>query len=131
MYTPNWTDAMPDTRENVPPRSTEQLVYHLVRAFVSRRVKMRTDLDWAAVKGMPRESQRRREYDEAKERVARGAFLAVRSRTGADFVDWFTGTICSVPQRLRPDEFLVLSHVLRDDPATVRTLTLLALSAAS
>ena len=107
-------------------RETPELVHQLIGAYVNRRVKARTGMDWGAVKDDP---QRKQRYQEEKESVARNAFLAVRSRTGADFVDYFTGTICSVPQYLRQAEFAALARTLRDDPASIRTLTLLALSA--
>jgi CRISPR-associated protein Cmx8 len=119
-------EHMADDSKTEVVREPAELVYQLVGTYVRRRVKARTKMEWKAVKDNP---QQRQSYEDEKQRVARGAFLAVRSRTGADFVDYFTGTICSVPQHLRKAEFAALSRSLRDDPASIRSLTLLALSA--
>jgi CRISPR-associated protein Cmx8 len=55
----------------------------------------------------------------------------MRGRRAEDFIEYFTGTICSVPQFLKEDEFVALSRALIDDPDTVKMLSMLALSAHS
>ncbi len=84
--------------------------------------------DGTPAKGTPAE----KDYNEKKDKIAREAFLAVRSRTGADFVTYFTGTLCSVSQRVGHEGYLELARALGDDREVerVRSLTLLALSAA-
>lgn len=76
----------------------EHRVYRMIRSFVAQRliVKHGQEWTWDRVKGTPREN----DYNNKKAKIARDAFLAVRSRTGADFVGYFTSTICSVPQYL-------------------------------
>jgi CRISPR-associated protein Cmx8 len=74
-----------------------------------------------------------KDYNDKKAKIAREAFLAVRSRTGMAFISYFTGTICSVSQWLNRDSYLKIAGVLTSDNETqierVRSLTLLALSA--
>ena len=110
-------------------KTLEHRVYRMVRSFVNQRVAIKHGSDWVwdRVKGTKRED----EYGDKKAKIARDAFLAVRSRTGADFVGYFTSTICSVPQRLGEDGFVEVARALHDEKRVeqVRTLTLLALSA--
>lgn len=102
------------------------LVYKMIRNYVNRKVESKTGLRWDAVP-----PGKRREVDEAREKIARQAFLDVRSRSGSDFEGYFAGTLCSVPQFIKPEDFTRLSAALRKDADNLRTLTLLALSAAS
>jgi CRISPR-associated protein Cmx8 len=117
------TDDTPDAK------SLDELVYQVARAYVFGKLGSKYDLEWAKAKGTPRE----KEFNEKKDKLAREAFLAVRSRTGADFVTYFTGTLCSVAQRIRESGYSTLARSL--DPRNeaeverLRSLTLLALSA--
>lgn len=105
----------------------ETILYRLVGVYINRKVKGKYGLDYEAAKAKGKLD----DYNTAREKVARDAFLAIRSRTGVDFVDYFTGTLCSVPQHMREADFNFLSRALLDDAQRdeVRTLTLLALSA--
>lgn len=89
-----------------------QIIYRLTQAYVRRKTES---------KGKKRED------------IARDAFLAVRSRTGTDFVEYLCGTLCSVPQAISSADFQRMGRTLRDEEgrAELRTLTLLALSAAA
>ncbi len=89
-----------------------QIIYRLTQAYVRRKTES---------KGKKRED------------IARDAFLAVRSRTGTDFVEYFCATICSVPQAISSADFQRIGRTLREEEgrAELRTLTLLALSAAA
>ncbi len=89
-----------------------QIIYRLTQSYVRRKT----------------ESKNKKRDD-----VARDAFLAVRSRTGSDFVEYFCGTLCSVPQAISSADFQRIGQALRDEKgrAELRTLTLLALSAAA
>lgn len=115
---------------NREPSSIDALVYRLVRDYVRRRVKAKYGLDVDAVKENP---AKQKALNEAREKVSRDAFLAVRSRADSDFAEYFAGTIASVPHRLQEPDFIELTRHLRDDDlrGDVRTLTLLALSAAA
>lgn len=109
------------------PRSLEELVYKIVQRYVLGKVESKKGLTWEASKKQGEDKIQ--EYNEARSKVAKDAFLAVRSRTGADFVQYFAGTICSVSQRMKPEEYKMLADALKDRTDDVRTLTLLALSA--
>lgn len=107
------------------------LIYRIVRTYVLTKVEKKSGLRWEQVKEKPAEDSERKNYDGVKEKIARDAFLAVRSRTGQDFLNYFAGVIASVPQRLSADDFAEFTRWLRSNPEDARTLTLLALSAAS
>lgn len=113
-------------------KTLEQLIYDVVRTYVFGRLESKYDLKWEKnVKG--KGADREKEYNDKKEKIAREAFLAVRSRTGAAFVSYFTGTICSVSQWLNKAGYLELARALApgndEQIERVRSLTLLALSA--
>jgi CRISPR-associated protein Cmx8 len=123
-------DTSPDvvtTESNEPVKlSCEALVYRVVGIYVQRKLKSKYQLEWSAVKDTP---SRHKEYEETKEKVAREAFLAVRSRSGLDFADYFASTLCSVSQPLSEQQYVTLAQALYEDTDKVRTLTMLALSA--
>jgi len=108
-------------------KTLDQLIYQVARAYVFGRLASKYDLKWDKVKGSTAE----KDYNDKKEKIARAAFLAVRSRTGADFVTYFTSTLCSVSQHLNERSFLEIARALHseDQVERVRSLTLLALSA--
>ena len=112
------------------PASIDALVYRLVHDHVLRRVNDRQHKDPGSAADSP---SRRKALHEAKERVAREAFLAVRSRAGADFAAYFATTLGPSPHRLHEADLALLARHLRDDRlrGDVRTLTLLALAAAA
>ena len=65
-----------------------------------------------------------------KGKIAREAFLAIRSRTDADFTEYFASTLCSYYQfSLSGEGFDLVAKALQDENEKVRTLTMLALSA--
>lgn len=108
-------------------KSIETTVFHIVTSYVAKKLESKHDLRWQTVKGTGAEG----EYSEKRSKIAREAFLAVRARTGVDFVDYFSSTLCSVPQRITEETFVTLSKELFTNPDRIRTLTLLALSARS
>lgn len=112
-------------------KTLEHLIYQAIRAYVFGRLASKYKLSWDSA--LAANLAWKKEYEDKKEKVAREAFLAVRSRTGADFVGYFTSTICSVPQRLNERAFLEVARALHDERQVerVRSLTLLALSASS
>ena len=112
-------------------KEIEPLVFELVRNYVSRKFSGKYDLKWSEVKDNP---EQKKKYEDAKEKVAKDAFLAVRSRTEKDdFINYFASTLCSVPQYLKSEDYVTLTKALYDDTKRdhIRTLTLLALSANS
>jgi CRISPR-associated protein Cmx8 len=109
-------------------QSLEHMIYRRVQSYVLGKTDRKYDLTWEKAKGRP---DQEKDYREKREKVAREAFLAVRSRTGPDFVSYFTSTICSIPQHANEERFRVLAAALMDpiEVERVRSLTLLALSA--
>lgn len=105
------------------------LVFQLVKNYVGRKLESKYQLKWSEVKDKP---DKKKEYEEKKEKIAKDAFLAVRSRTEQmDFINYFVSTLCSVPQYLKTEDYVSLTKALYEDHDRVRTLTLLALSANS
>jgi CRISPR-associated protein Cmx8 len=114
------------TESAAPPNaSCEALVYRVVSEYVRRKLATKYDKKYNAKASQEEQDS----YKEHRGKVARDAFLAVRSRSGADFVDFFATTLCSVPQFLSEEQFTTLARDLYEDTDKVRTLTLLALSA--
>jgi CRISPR-associated protein Cmx8 len=120
----------------------EQLVFELVKNYVRRKLKSKHDLewkeDWKIPKNATEEQKQERErsgygdYGEKKAKIAKSAFLEVRSRTEKmDFINYFVSSLCSVPQYMKSEDYVSLTKALYDDYERVRTLTLLALSANS
>jgi len=99
----------------------EALVYQLVSTYISKKLKSKYQLEWG--------KSEKGEYNEKREKVAREAFLAVRSRSGLDFIDYFASTLCSTPQYLDEEQFGTITKALYEETDKVRTLTMLALSA--
>jgi CRISPR-associated protein Cmx8 len=112
-------------KQDGSPSPVADLIYQLVGTYISAKLDSKYGLKWKNVQGTPGE----REYGELKTKVAKEAFLAVRSRTGDDFIEYFASTLCSFPQFLSEDGYATLAQALHTDTDKVRTLTLLALSA--
>lgn len=128
---------MPDDKDELAQR-----VYSLVRSYVMRRTEVKSRYKWDSFRDRKvRDEQTGREridvpppYREARERVCSDAFLRMRAcRSREDFLAYFTGTICSVPQFLPQQDFLDLSSALLDEARweEVKALSMLALSALS
>ncbi|HYL99184.1 MAG TPA: hypothetical protein VEZ90_09535 [Blastocatellia bacterium] len=122
------TDERRGAKANQGPATYEALVYRVVDTYIGRKLKNKYDLDWSKAK---ESDVKKKEYSEAREKIGKEAFLAVRSRTGSDFTDYFASSLCSVSQHLSEEDFVTLATALHTKPDEVRTLTLLALSARS
>jgi CRISPR-associated protein Cmx8 len=119
-------DAAKASGDSVAVIGEEALVYKIVGIYLNRKLKSKYQLEWASVKDNP---AKRTDYEETKEKLAREAFLAIRSRTGQDFLDYFAATLCSVSQSMNEEHYIALTKALFEDTDKVRTLTMLALSA--
>ncbi len=119
----NMSDELNDGAAGI---EAEEIVYRIVGTFLSRRVSSKHGLSWEQVAG---DERKQRDFSDKREKIAKDAFLAIRSRTGADFIEYFAGTLCSVPQRRGEAGYVALTKKLMSDPDEIRTLTLLALSA--
>lgn len=119
-------------------------VFDMVGEFVAQRAEKRSGfrrdelpkkdgkIDWSSP------SEKTNRYLEAREKVATDAFLAIRGRNPDEFVDFFIGSICAVPQFMGakgiPPErgFLAISDALQESEGTrteMKNLAMLALCA--
>ena len=119
-------------------------VYEMVGEFVAQRAEKRSGfkrdelpkkdgkIDWSN----PNEKTNR--YLEAREKVATDAFLAIRGRNPDEFVDYFIGSICAVPQFMgekgvSPEQgFIAISDALHESEGKrteMKNLAMLALCA--
>jgi len=118
------TDASTQTANQ---SSVVDLIYRLVGTYITAKMNSKHGLEWKKVlKGTQAE---RDDYNKKSAKIARDAFLSVRSRTGEDFVEYFVSTLCSFPQFLNEEGYATIAQALHTDTDNVRTLTLLALSA--
>lgn len=117
-----------ENMEEIEENGREKLILQVVRTYLSRKMKTKHDLTWEDVKN---DEKKKEDWRDKRGDLARDAFLAIRSRTGSDFVEYFTGTLCSVPHYIKEDQYLMLSRELLENSEDVRTLTLLALSASA
>lgn len=111
--------------------SDEGLIYRVVSNYLRHKLKSKHQLEWKKEwKGLrdnkPSELKR---YEEMKAKLAREAFLAIRSRTDQDFVSYFASTLCSVPQKMSEERYVLLTQALVNETDKIRTLTMLALAA--
>ena len=122
----NMEDAL-DTDEKIISsdnlKSLEQIIYWMIRNYISMKL--------ASKYGLKKEEIKTVKYIEMKEKLSKETFLAIRSRTGEDFISYFSSSICSVGQYMNEERFLTLTKALFDDTDKVRTLSMLALSAVS
>ncbi len=123
--------ALSGTEEHVEDstkeeKTLEQVIYRVVQSYLMQKLKTKYGLQWDKAKGNP---QQEGEYSEKKQKLSQDAFLGCRSRSGADFQEYFTSKLCSVPQHVGEAGYRTLSTELLKDPERVRTLTMLALSA--
>ena len=120
-----------------PSEGTDQSdlrIYQLVQNYLRRRTEEKSGKKYEEFCNNKDQNGKilfPKEYREALEKVSMDAFLAMRSRRDQDFVEYFTGTICSVPQFLPEREFAVVATKLIKDWQTIKTLSMLAISAIS
>ncbi len=123
-------------RSNIkmPELASDQLtrsIYRLIRGYTQIKSESKSGLHYDTFKTQLKAQGYPKSYREAREKVCSDAFLAMRGRREADFIEYFTGTICSVPHFLPEEEFIQVGHALLHDWETVKTLSMLALSAHS
>ncbi len=134
--------TMTEQTATVTETNIEQLVFRLVKEYVRAKLKSKYDLEWKKEWGISEKANDEQKearnksgygtYSEKKEKIAKSAFLDVRSRTEKmDFINYFVSSLCSVPQHMKSEDYVSLTKALYDDTDRIRTLTLLALSANS
>jgi CRISPR-associated protein Cmx8 len=124
----NGSTDQDDPNDPNPPEgvSNQALIYRAVANYLRYKLDSKYKKVWKNVQGNPKEES---EYRELKAKLAREAFLAIRSRSGQDFVEYFVSTLCSVSQSMNEQRFITLTQSLINDTDNIRTLTMLALAA--
>lgn len=117
------------TEKTDQEQSLESLIYRIVGVYIAGKLDSKHGIKWKDVEQLDEDNDQRKHYRTKRQDIAKDAFLSIRSRTGQDFVDYFSGTLFSYPQRLGEVAFRAIARALLDDTDKVRTLTLLALSA--
>ena len=118
------------------PQSLEKRVYDMVGSYVRQKTEARSKIKWGDFKAKKTPEGKMAippAYIEARQKICMDAFLAMRSRRDQEFIEYFTGTICSVPQFLPSDDYVFVSQTLLEEDGweKVKTLSMLALSAHS
>lgn len=124
-------NAMTDIDDTDFDAALARRVYDLTGAYVLRRAEDRSGMKRAKFSS---DAQGKLiypgDYRDAIEKVAKDAFIAMRGRNEREFVSYFTGAICAVPQFFAgPDDFVAVSRALVTKPEHVKDLAMLALSA--
>lgn len=99
--------AMNETDPAIKDDVLARRIYRLIGEYVNYKTDARSPVKY---KDLPRDAKGHVQFDsrfrDAREKVTSDAFLAMRSRRAEDFVEYFTGTICSVPHFVQESEFL-------------------------
>jgi CRISPR-associated protein Cmx8 len=123
-------------------QALSQRVHGLVKAYVYRKSESKSGIKWDEFKnkkvkdestGKERINVPQR-YREVRQKICADAFLRLRAcKAREDFMSYFTGTICSVPQFLPEAEYQTVADAILDDERweEVKALTMLALSGLS
>ena len=126
----NGGNQMNEQTKELKPKTIEEIVYRLVKNYIKEKLRVKHDKTWKDEWKVNKNFKEIDEYNKLKGKIARDSFLAVRSRVGDDFTEYFASTICSYHQfSLKGDGFDLVARALRDENEQVRTLTMLALSA--
>lgn len=119
-----------------PDSQLAERIRSMVRAYVMRKTEAKCGISWDSFKDRRRSDNKLdvpQKYREARQKICMNAFLALRSRGAReDFVSYFTGTVCSVPQYLPDEEYQTVAQALMSDRwEEAKALAMLALSACS
>ena len=120
-----------DTSSEIGVDEMASRVYAMIRGYVRHRTETRCGISF---KQYQKSGYKNPEYARANNKVCMDAFLAMRSRKDqANFLNYFTGTICAVPQFLPEDKYRQLAAALLNPNRweDLKSLSLLALSAMS
>ncbi len=118
------------------PQSLEKRIYDMIGSYVRQKTEAKSNIKWSDFKDKKTSDGKMAippAYSEAKQKICMDAFLAIRSRREQDFIEYFTGTICSVPHFLPADDYVFVSQALLEENGweKIKTLSMLALSAHS
>jgi len=130
-------EAHPMAESTTPkPQSLEKRIYDMVGAYVRFKTEAKSGVKWADFKDKKTPEGKLTipsAYLEARQKICADAFLAMRSRREQDFIEYFTGTVCSVPQFLPAEDYVFVSQALLEDQGweKIKALSMLALAAHS
>jgi CRISPR-associated protein Cmx8 len=118
------------------PQSLEKRIYDMIGSYVRYKTEARSGIKWADFKDKKTAEGKLAipsVYIEARQKVCADVFLAMRSRREQDFIEYFTGAICSAPQFLPAEDYVLVSQALLDEGGweKVKALSMLALAAHS
>ncbi len=118
--------------EKVPAFDLARRVRDMVTQYVYRRAELKSGIERKDITDWRNVPER---YASAQQGVCESAFLTMRAcRSREDFVAFFTGTICSVPQFLPEQDYRGLAEALLSDDdrwEEVKALAMLTVSALS
>ena len=120
--------------EKVAQNQLSMRIYRLIQTYVNFRTEEKSGrkyVEFSKQKGADGHIPYPPEYRESREKVCSDAFLAMRGRRDQDFVEYFTGTVCSVPQYLNQEDYITVAGALISDWEKIKVLSMLALSAHS
>jgi CRISPR-associated protein Cmx8 len=141
-----WADArkrfeevkkdMPNDPHQSPPDPNDklaELIYRLVRTYLSVKAKEKSGIDPEAYKKGDKIEWDKvpQKYKDDRRQIAETLFMEYRSRREQAFLDQFVARLGAVKQFISEDDFLAVSRALMNQCDDVKTLTLLALSANS
>jgi len=109
-------------------------INRIIKEYVNRRTEEKSKIkfkDFSQSKDDKGRIRYPEEYRKNRKRVCTDAFLDMHGRRDQAFIEYFTGTICSVPQFLPEADFLMISQALATDWSKIKALSMLALSAHS
>ena len=109
-------------------------IYRLIQTYANQRTEEKSGKkykEFSKHKDTDGRIRYPQEYREAREKVCSDAFLSIRGRRDQEFIEYFTGTICSVPQYLNQEEYVAVAGALVTDWEKIKILSMLALSAHS
>jgi CRISPR-associated protein Cmx8 len=118
------------------PQSLERRIYEMIGTYVRYKTEAKSGFKWADFKDKKTAEGRMAipsEYVQCRQKVCADIFLAMRSRREQDFLEYFAGSICSVPQFLPPDDYVFVSQALLEEGGweKVKALSMLAVAAHS
>ena len=109
-------------------------IYGLIKQYVNRTTEEKSGQKYEGFKNQKNAKGKinyPQEYLETREKICSNAFLAMRGRRDKDFIEYFTGTICSVPQWMPEADYVLVGQALIENWELVKTYSMLALSACS
>ncbi|HPP03146.1 MAG TPA: type I-MYXAN CRISPR-associated protein Cmx8, partial [bacterium] len=109
-------------------------IYGLIKQYVNRTTEEKSGQKYEDFKNQKNAKGKinyPEKYLETREKICSNAFLAMRGRRDKDFIEYFTGTICSVPQWMPEADYVLVGQALIENWELVKTYSMLALSACS